>query len=73
MDEATKEKITYFKAQERIFLDRALQEPHRAAEHHKSAEAWRRLAQFRLFLTERTLEKRKAEESAKRPPVDSIP
>jgi hypothetical protein len=36
IDEATKEKITYFKAQERIFLERAVKEPERATEHYKA-------------------------------------
>ena len=69
IDEATKEKITYFKAQERIFLERAVKEPERATEHYKAAEAWRRLAQFRQFLTEKKLEAKAVQEAAKLPPV----
>jgi hypothetical protein len=56
MDEATRAKISYFESQERIFLDRAEKEPDRKAEHLRTAEAWRRLAQFRRFLTAKKLE-----------------
>jgi len=73
MTNETEKKISYFKSMERIFLDRAQSEPDRKFEHLRSAEGWRRLAQFRQFLTDNMRWKKKSASENKEsrlPPVD---